>query len=420
MADFKLYYDAYEYGPYEYEYDYSYVKVRFTNDPSNPTEEAGHTWTEWTPTSYQNYPDNQFIRYEIVGDLLYLPEDSTGIFRKLWADDGSKIAITHYNDRRTGWFDTLKVDLSNVRTDYVKNLSYAFYGAQVWEISGLEEWYMENVEDISYMFAKMPNGVPCYKSSTLTPLPQPKGKCWWTVLWGSSVDCCFAQYDSEDVKWDTGYKYVHRISNTSHWVMPKLKTMEGLFDGSYNIDYDVIKQMKTWKIGPCSNFSRAFALAGQKVFTKEGSDKLDIDLSNWIAATSDVNCKQMFYRLNNYGTISLPKTFSNPQIFSDVDSMFFNNLNISNIYVDGDTDWSENQTILDTTNGYQMFYNCKSISTFDNTKTNVFKANTTDGYFNTINVYDLADAYIRLPSGWRVSTPYIKTEDGWKESEVYW
>ena len=124
----------------------------------------------------------------------------------------------------------------------------------------------------------------------------------------------------------------------------------------------------------------------------------------------------MFYRLNNYGTISLPKTFSNPQIFSDIDSMFFNNLNISNIYVDGDTDWSENQTILDTTNGYQMFYNCKSISTFDNTKTNVFKANTTDGYFNTINVYDLADAYIRLPSGWRVSTPYIKTEDGWKES----
>ena len=66
--------------------------------------------------------------------------------------------------------------------------------------------------------------------------------------------------------------------------MPKLKTMEGLFDGSYNINRDLLTQMKTWEIGnQCSNFSRAFALAGQKPYTGtkyELQDKrIYIDLS---------------------------------------------------------------------------------------------------------------------------------------------
>ena len=52
--------------------------------------------------------------------------------------------------------------------------------------------------------------------------------------------------------------------------MSNVKTMEGLFDGSYNIYFELTKDMEHWNIEKCSNFRRAFALGGTSSKVSQG------------------------------------------------------------------------------------------------------------------------------------------------------
>ncbi len=429
-----------------------WYKLNMTNNPSTYDAANASKYEEWTP-GMSSFPasDTRVASSYIVDINIFeaepsvtLPEDCTGMFKgfnfghplkgsylyqSYWTN------IVRNNKLTNNVLDVSKFDTSNVKNmtsmfenciighgsnwEYLPNDSYYsqqydaayrrnytyWYTSNEFQIFGIDEWDLSNVENVSRMFANIDI----------------------TNLWSSTT-----VLENKSLEFFHGGVTLNfpNVTNAANMFMGSKLNLNKLvlefphaqvdFSNMFN-GYSPYFTASTVKVEYNSHWGHYW----QTSYTIYcGYSKNEIDVSDYIFG-DDGNFNSMF-RNTTANSIVLGSAFDNSISTATTNTrlnyMFandsVNSTSLKYLYAQWDSDWS---TLTNVVTGYKMFTNLNGLPNYSSDNLNINYANNTKktGYFYQMPPEAVADNYIKLASGWKASTVYFKTENGWKESEVY-
>lgn len=260
----------------------------------------------------------------------------------------------------------------NWDTSKVKNMSYMFaYNENLTSITDTLSWNTQNVTDMSYMFLITDSltslSISTWNTGNVTNMAH-----MFRISGLTSLN--ISRWDVSKVENMEGMFYDVKCTsiNLDNWKTDRVITMEGMFEHTLNLNSITLKNWNVTNVFTFDSMFRESNLTSIDLssWTVDNSDATtmarmfeycrkatSIDLRNWyVNYVSSMN--DMFYECNSLQTVNLRGW--EPQ-GAKVDSMFYNNTNLSTIY--NEYDWTQYYKVTKSTS---IFYNCSRLSSQSN------------------------------------------------------